>query len=103
MNATLLVTGLHVLPRDRLAELVAESVREGVAFLSRLVEDWDRGRVASTRPDEALFTADRRNDARRVPPDGGQRGQCGGGRWFGGAGDAFQLSPRFPSRPRFPS
>jgi hypothetical protein len=95
MNARALVTGRHDLPPDRLAELAAESVREGLAFLSRLSEDRDRGENRFDRPGEALFAADRRNDAGRVPPDGGQADQDGR---RGGAGAEKLAASPFPSR-----
>jgi GNAT superfamily N-acetyltransferase len=51
------VIRLDDLPPDRLAELVAESERDGLAFLRRLVEEWESGDNRFDRPGEALFAA----------------------------------------------
>ena len=51
------VTRLEELPPDRLADLVAESEREGFAFVRRLVDRWESGDNRFDRPGEALFAA----------------------------------------------
>jgi GNAT superfamily N-acetyltransferase len=57
MNSEFSVIRLHDLPPDRLAGLVAESERDGLAFLRRLVAEWESGDNRFDRPGEALFAA----------------------------------------------
>src|SRR5436309_625095 len=56
-GTTFTVGRLAALPKDRLAELVAESERAGWRFVPRLVQEWDRGVAQFDRPGEALFAA----------------------------------------------
>ena len=44
-------------PLDRLAALLAESERQGLRFVRRLVEEWSSGANRFDRPGEALFVA----------------------------------------------
>jgi ribosomal protein S18 acetylase RimI-like enzyme len=44
-------------PADRLQPLIAESERQGFAFVRRLVEEWRSGANRFDRPGEALFAA----------------------------------------------
>ena len=57
MDTGFSVTRLEELPPDRLADLVAESEREGFAFVRRLVDEWESGDNRFDRPGEALFAA----------------------------------------------
>jgi GNAT superfamily N-acetyltransferase len=51
------VLRLTELPDDRLAELVADSERQGYRFVRRLVDEWASGANRFDRPGEALFGA----------------------------------------------
>ncbi len=68
MDTGLSVTRLDELPPDRLADLIAESEREGFALVRRLVDDWESGDNRFDRPGEALFA---------VVADGRVLGVCG--------------------------
>src|SRR5438128_1732301 len=57
MDAGFSVIRLDNRPPDHLAELVAESEREGLAFLRRLVKEWESGDNRFDQPGEALFAA----------------------------------------------
>jgi GNAT superfamily N-acetyltransferase len=51
------VNRLRDLPADGLADLVAESEKDGFRFLRRLVADWESGANRFAQPGEALFAA----------------------------------------------
>ena len=68
MDTGFSVTRLDELPPDRLADLIAESEREGFALVRRLVDDWESGDNRFDRPGEALFA---------VVADGRVLGVCG--------------------------
>lgn len=55
MNAVIEPTA--ALSPDALAELIAESEREGLRFVRRLADDWASGTNRFDRPGECFFTA----------------------------------------------
>lgn len=56
-STTIRVTTLADAPAERLAALVAESERDGLGFVRRLVEEWTSGANRFDQPGAALFVA----------------------------------------------
>ncbi len=57
MHGDVTVNGMHCVPLDQLADLIAESEAEGYRFLVRMRAEWESGLVRFDRPGEVCFTA----------------------------------------------